>query len=914
MVSLNLRSICVIALLIVSFTPSPPAQAQTIPRSQSQLLEARRLNEEMERFARQGRYVEATSRAERLLSILEQVLGPDDIGVARLLNNLAGFYRQTGTYLQAELGYKRSLRIVEKRLGSNHPTVVLVLDNLAGLYRLMGDFVSAEQLFKRALVVAERGSGPTSVETAKALDRLGSFYVELGDYEQAELLHRRAITIFETLPRESTNLAQALNNLGLVHRTKMNYVEAEIAYKRAVTIAERNSDAQDTLAISFTSLGGVYEDQGDLIRAGASHERAVRIIESAFGSDHHSISTPLNNLGLVYMKQGNNERARAIFERTLMITEKKYGPDSIQLCSPLVNLAHIHMDAGQAATAIHFLTHSFNIRERALDLVLGAGSEKQKQLYLATLANETNGILSLMIQAGPNNSEMSELGITTILRRKARVLDAMSKQVETLRTHTNPKHATLLKELVNVRRQLANVILQPWTDLPQAGQAYRSILEKRIEELEQRVAENSSRFREDAQAVTVSRVQSTIPLGAALVEFVSYRPFDPKALTASARFGEPRYVAFVLHRSGKPLWIEVGDAKVIDALVNRLRSAFKNSKSVNAKNIARSLDEQLMQPIRGLLGNARQILLSPDGELNLLPFGALVDEENRYLIENYSMTYLTSGRDLLLMRSNRTQALNRPLIVANPLFDNTPTLGRPLIPTAASRSIDFTKFKYSPLPATALEAREIATVLNGAEVLTEANATESEVKKVTQPQILHLATHGFFLSDQGEPGERSLVRVRNNTSTLENPLMRSGLILAGVTQRSSGPGEDGVLSAMEAAGLDLRGTELVVLSACETGVGEIKVGDGVFGLRRAILLAGAKSQVTSLWQVDDKATRDLMVDLYTRLKNGEGKGEALRNAQLNIMKNPARAHPYFWASFIEIGDWRPLNQSAFRDN
>jgi CHAT domain-containing protein len=166
------------------------------------------------------------------------------------------------------------------------------------------------------------------------------------------------------------------------------------------------------------------------------------------------------------------------------------------------------------------------------------------------------------------------------------------------------------------------------------------------------------------------------------------------------------------------------------------------------------------------------------------------------------------------------------------------------------------------------------------------------------------------LSDQKGTGKggRSLVRERVDTSVgfLEDPLLRSGLILAGVSQRNSGPGEDGVLSALEATGLDLRGTELVVLSACETGIGEIKVGDGVFGLRRALVLAGAESQVTSLWQVDDKATRDLMVDFYTRLKNGEGKGEALRNAQLNMMRSPERAHPYFWASFIEIGDWKPL--------
>jgi CHAT domain-containing protein len=459
------------------------------------------------------------------------------------------------------------------------------------------------------------------------------------------------------------------------------------------------------------------------------------------------------------------------------------------------------------------------------------------------------------------------------------------------------------------------MMLQPSTDTLEAQQAYRSTLEKEIEQLEQRLAENSSPFRQETQAVTVNQVQSALPVDGALVEFVSYRRFDRKMLAATDRFAERRYVAFVLRRSGKPVWIELGDAAAIDASVNQLRSALKNSRSVDVRDLARALDQQVMQPIRRMSGAVRQIILSPDGGLNLLPFGVLVDEQNKYLIENYSITYLTSGRDLLSTPSNGYQKQNRPVVVANPLFDNTPTGGHASTARATSRSIDFTKFRYPPLPATALEAKEIATVLNGAEVLTEADATESAIKKVTQPIVLHLATHGFFLSDQKEPGAdgRSLVRDRKSVEGLENPLLRSGLILAGVTQRSSGAGEDGVLSALEAAGLNLRGTELVVLSACETGIGEIKVGDGVLGLRRALVLAGARSQVTSLWQVDDEATRDLMVDFYTRLKQGEGKGEALRNAQLNMMRSAARAHPYFWASFIEIGDWRPLNRSALRD-
>ena len=716
------------------------------------------------------------------------------------------------------------------------------------------------------------------------------------------------MTILENMPREDINLASVLNNLAMLSRVKMNYVEAETLYKRAITIAERTTEAQQ-LAVSLTGLGGVYEDQGDLKRAGLSYERSVEVAERTLGRDHPDTAGMLNNLGLLYMKQGNNQRARPLLERALAINEKRFGSETLHSVSPLLNLAKLSFDAGEVSKATNYLNRSCNIQERTLDLVLKAGSEKQKRLYLATLTNETDGIVSMTVDSGSDNPRLAELSMTTVLRRKGRALDAMSKQVETLRARMDPKYATLFDELADVRGRLATLMLHSATETDEARQTYASALETQMEQLEQRVAESGADFRQDLQAINVDRVQSRIPPEAALVDIVSYRRFNAKAFTVSERFGDSRYVAFVLHRVGQPVWVELGDASVIDASVSQLRSAFQNRKSINAKTVARALDEQVMQPIRKLLGDSRQILLSPDGGLNLLPFGALVDEQDRYLIENYSITYLTSGRDLLRTPASDNQKPNRPLVMANPLFDRTSSPDDGGF-SAPSRSTDFTQFKYSPLPATAIEAREIAKVLSGAEVLTEANATESALKKFTRPRVLHLATHGFFLSDQKGTGKegRSLVRERVDTSVglLENPLLRSGLILAGVSQRNSGPGEDGVLSALEATGLDLRGTELVVLSACETGIGEIKVGDGVFGLRRALVLAGAESQVTSLWQVDDKATRDLMVDFYTRLKNGEGKGEALRNAQLTMMRSAERAHPYFWASFIEIGDWKPL--------
>jgi CHAT domain-containing protein len=202
---------------------------------------------------------------------------------------------------------------------------------------------------------------------------------------------------------------------------------------------------------------------------------------------------------------------------------------------------------------------------------------------------------------------------------------------------------------------------------------------------------------------------------------------------------------------------------------------------------------------------------------------------------------------------------------------------------------------WTALPGTAEEGRTVSQLLAGARVIAGRAATEAALKKVAGPRVLHIATHGFFLQAEDESAAR----------VPENPLLRSGLLLSGANRRESG-GEDGILTALEASGLDLGGTKLVVLSACETGLGQVRAGDGVYGLRRALVIAGAESQVMSLWKVDDKVTRDLMIEFYKRLLAGKGRSEALREAQLTVLQKPGTDNPFYWAGFIPAGAWGPM--------
>lgn len=352
----------------------------------------------------------------------------------------------------------------------------------------------------------------------------------------------------------------------------------------------------------------------------------------------------------------------------------------------------------------------------------------------------------------------------------------------------------------------------------------------------------------------------------------------------------------------------------IDGAIDELRKSLRDNKRKDVGPLARAVDELVMRPVRALVGDATHLLVSPDGALNLIPFEALVDEQNRYLIERYSFTYLTSGRDLLRMQVARNNPGN-PLVLADPSFGEPETDQlakadtRKLRLSRKRQSIvtgnDLSSVYFAPLSGTEQEAQAIKSLFPEVTLLTGTEATEARLKQASAPRLLHIATHGFFLTDELNATDTRGTRAISASAKIENPLLRSGLALAGANLRS-GAGDDGILTALEASGLNLWGTKLVTLSACDTGLGEVKNGEGVYGLRRAFVLAGAESLVMSLWPVSDYVTREMMTAYYRNLRQGQGRGESLRQVQLSMLKRKGREHPFYWASFIQSGEWANL--------
>ena len=938
------------------------AQAQEGGGAGSELKEARQLTKRAVDLWRQGQYDAAMPFAERALRINGKALGPDHPLVAASLNNLAKVYEAKGYYARAEPLFERALRIKEKALGTEHPDVANSLGNLAGLHEATGDYTRAKPLYERALRIREKALGPENPDVATSLNNLAGLYEATGDYALAAPLYVRALSIFEkTLGSAHHDVAVCLNNLAGLYYRKGDYTRAEPLLERALRILEKvlgpdhadvatvlNSLAEiyegkgdyarakplferalrileeaqgpqpSNVAKCLGNLAGLYYDVQDYARAEPLYERALRILEKVLGPDHPDIAQSANNLALLHYTQGDYARAEPLYKRALRIREKALGPEHPDVATSLSNLAALYWTKRDYSRAVETKRRADDVRESNLAAILTTGAEEQKQAYLATLFGETNGTVSLHVRSAPTLPDAARLALTAILRRKGRALEAMRDLFRVLRQHADSEDLARIDELARVRAELATRTLRG----PAKGEDVQAHLRRLAElreagrQIEEALASRYAALGLKQAAVTMEAVQAALPSDTALVEYFVFEPFDARAKRES-QWGKPHYVAYVLRPKGEPGWVDLGEAERINWLAHAVRTNYAAGDLSAASRPARDLEKLVMAPVRKLLGATTNVFLSPDGELNLVPFGALTNEKGEFLVERYRFTYLSSGRDMLRL-ALRSDAREGATIVAAPDYGNANQ--KPAATEKNSergqRSVDMESIKFSPLPGSLIEARRLARTLGDVRVLTGADATEGALKSMRAPRILHLATHGFFLADlpAPSPGEsqrgishiESLGEVpRPRMALPENPLLRSGLALAGANRRASGQ-DDGILTAMEAMSLDLAGTQLVVLSACETGMGDVRTGDGVYGLRRALVLAGAETQIMTLWRIDDEVTHRLMAEYYEKIGKGMGRSDAMRDATLKMLLNPKTANPKYWASFIVSGDPSPL--------
>ena len=626
--------------------------------------------------------------------------------------------------------------------------------------------------------------------------------------------------------------------------------------------------------------------------------------------------------------------------------------------------------------ALTTLGRGMEVKQLNLRRVFAFSAEPAMRAYLDTVSHSLDGLLSMVLDGAATDPAAAETALTWTLRRKAVILQALCRFRDAQRRLAqDPALARQAFQFRVLRQRLSD-----WTLNPPPGarpetlrhqmDAWRQQADELEAELNRALARHEPQSARDG--VDAAALRRRLPAGSALVELVRVDLYDFRATGKAPRWKPAHYLALVMTAGAQapPRLIDLGEAADIDNAVEQVRQSVigagseltelaKTDKSrlpqaewsweKGFREVSRPLYQQVFAPLRAALGPATLIYLAPDGELNRLPFEALVDDQGRYLIETYRFAYLSSGRDLLQAHPQPGQGT---VVFAGPDYDlgaaRRHEVAEPLLAalsrgTAAgwrgARSGDVRGMRrWGPLAGAAQEAELVQKALQGSgygpvTAYAGPQALEEVLKRLRAPRVLHLATHGFFLPDQQREPEdqhgpialgglesgaaRGLARLHGT----ENPLLRSGLVLAGANalDERAGPAnapgaqadaaptvEDGWVTAEEIALMDLRGTELVVLSACETGLGRVKIGEGVYGLRRAFLYAGARTLVTSLFEVPDEQTRELMGRFYGALKAGQAKLEALHGAQLELLRQRraagGAAHPFFWASFVLVGD------------
>ncbi len=846
---------------------------------------------------------EAEVRLKRALDIVERVKGPDDVTTARIVASIAACFVDRRYLAEAEPLFQRALLILERDPGSDDPFTLRVLTAQARMYVFAGQRVNAERAIQQSLAGLERALGPNHLFVAEALTVLGMLRHDASDFEQAEAVDRRALAILEaTSATETVRYADLANNLGVLYLDKGDYNRADELLQTALRIGERLRGPDSAwVATPLGNLGIIARRRGQYDEAERAYLRALSIHEKVRGAENPDVAADLNNLAIVYNNKGDSARALETHLRALRIWEQATGNYSVPTFISLGNIARTYARIGDLQNAIVFQQRTDAVLERQLSLNAASGSERQKLALVASASDRTDRTISLNLDRAPQSTEASALAALVILQRKGRALDAMTDLLAAVQSRTaSPEDRKLLDELKATTAQIAARVLNgPAGGLSRDDQKILKDLEARKERIEATLSDHNLEFRIVARTVTLESIQAAIPAGTVLVEYAVYRPFDPTAANNDVAYGPAHYAAYVISRTGEPHGRDLGPAAPIDAAISALRDALPDPHRADVSRLSRAVDARVLQPIRASLGNSTRLLISPDGALNLIPFESLVDQAGKFAIERYAISYLSSGRDLLRMQIPRGETAS-PLIVANPLFgdpDSPATRSGQASASAQKRSItnstDMSQLYFAPLGGTGEEARAIHALVPDATLLTRKDANKPALTQVAAPRILHIATHGFFLQN-GRSGAPAPPR---------NPLLRSGLALAGANVDKGGS----VLTAFEASQLNLWGTKLVTLSACDTGLGEVRNGEGVFGLRRSFVLAGAETVVMSLWPVSDYATRQMMTAYYRGLKDGLGRGEALRRAQLSMLAQPTRRHPFYWASFIQAGDWRPMN-------
>ena len=707
---------------------------------------------------------------------------------------------------------------------------------------------------------------------------------------------------------------------------KKQFRESIIYYKAAIKDAKKLfGDTNPNYIVSLNHLAAVYGSSGEYNEAESLFFQSLDITRKNLGEKHPIYIDTLTALADFYKATGRYGKSESLYYQVSEIISKLVGKKHTVYLSSLNNLGFLEILNGKTEDGMKKLLQVSRLRDLMLTQKFSSADEKEIQEYIRTFSNDYFILISVFYKHYSELKKYTPLVFDVVLRRKAISLEITTLRRDKILSGQSPEVRSKFEKLRNIRKLIARLMTEPPEKMsPESHRKRIYNLEQQADALEKELAAYISELElykklENAEHKIIA---SLLPEDTHLVEFVSYMHYDFQ----KKEWHSFRYIAFILskHAPKDIQMVDIGEASEIDNLITQFRTTihaltirFKKERERNIatvpieisdkqiatvpieisdkqSDIGKLLYKKLFGHIADKIGKTKKVLISPDGNIILLPFEALQMPDNRYVIEDFEISYIDSGRDLLRLQY-RQPPQSRSVILADPDFD---LAGQGMLP-------DRSRFKdIKPLPrlhGTKEEGETIRKLLPLSDFYTDKEVLDEKVKQIRGPEIFHIATHGLFISEQ-KKNERIFQS--------ENPLLRSGLALTGVNSFFQGKNParyagDGLLMALDVSSMNLTGTDLVVLSACQTGLGEVRSGDGIYGLRRAFTIAGARTQIVSLWSVPDQETKELMISFYTKILKGKGKAEALRESQREMiakLRKQGTPEPFLWGAFVCIGD------------
>jgi CHAT domain-containing protein len=807
-----------------------------------------------------------------------------DISYLRCLSNLALVYMAEGKTLEAEQ-YLNDAILASIQLGEATPAYVSTLNSKAKFQQMIGHYNEAEKAFDETIQLTKKVFTESSLQFAIVLNNKAMLYQNVGRFDEGIALMKQAITTADAAFKKSVKKKNSFDgrrfqsNLAFMYQMAERFAEAEATFLDMKKSSERNVAANNPeYAALLNQLAVLYIQTKKYDQVEALLKKAQGILKKKPGEESPAFARACGDLGTFYRITGKHAEAETLLTRAISLREKTLGATHPDYFRSKEELAILYWKMQQWDKAYEQYKP---VMDKTIDFInkyFPPMSEAEKTKYWDITFPRFQRFYNFAVAAAQAKPSIA-----------GDIFDYQTATKGLLLNTTNKVKEGILR---SGDKALINDYIA-WLDKKEALARFYSLSKEELSEqkidlpgleaeanrMERALSSKSAAFSSGYSTQTISFKQIRDVLGEAdaVVEIIRVHHYDQDFTP------ESKYLVLLLTKgmqTPKMIVLENGGQ-----LETRYAKYYRNA-------IQQRLDDaysydQYWGRFDSELVNKKSVYVSPDGVYNQINLNTLKKPAGDYIINRFEIAILGNSKDLLALKNKRQTTLAK----------NATLLGFP----------DYGGDKIAPLPGTRVEMETVTKILKtgGYQVsqFSELQASEKNLKSVKSPSLMHIATHGYFLKDVESEGNAFGVSADNAAN---NPLLRSGLMLANASKTVTGTSspniesnDNGILTAYEAMNLDLDNTSLIVLSACETGLGDVRNGEGVYGLQRAFLVAGADALIMSLWKVDDAATQQLMTNFYQNWIKLGNKQKAFKQAQLQLMTK--YKEPYYWGAFVMMG-------------